>query len=197
MQQGRRELNKLQCRNRILKMSRRLFTAKGYEDTTMEDIAEAAEVSKATLYNYFSSKEGLLIGIADAALEEVRHLIEVDLAGEPDSLLKLRRVLEMLALDSVRYISLTRRILYLNASPESELYSTRQDIQKILERLIIEAREQGTLRGDIPVEEVVDMFMGMYLMTQFAWCDISDYSDARCVEKVNRAVDHLLKGLAP
>ena len=50
-------------------MSRRLFTAKGYEETTMEDIAEAAEVSKATLYNYFSSKENLLLGIAEAALD--------------------------------------------------------------------------------------------------------------------------------
>ena len=72
MKQGRREMNKLQCRNRILKMSRRLFTAKGYENTTIEDVAEAAEISKATLYNYFSSKEDLLQGIADAALEEIR-----------------------------------------------------------------------------------------------------------------------------
>lgn len=197
MHQGRRELNKLQCRDRILKMSRRLFTAKGYEDTTMEDIAEAAEVSKATLYNYFSSKESLLTGIADAALEEVRLLIGAEPSGEPDSLLKLRQVLGMLALDSVRYISLTRRILYLNASPESELYRTRQDIRQILEQLVTEAREQGSLRRDIPVGEMVDMFMGVYLMTQFAWCDISTYSDARCTGQVNRAIDCLLMGLAP
>lgn len=197
MHQGRRELNKLQCRDRILRMSRRLFTAKGYEDTTMEDIAEAAEVSKATLYNYFSSKESLLTGIADAALEEVRLLIGADPSGEPDSLLKLRQVLGMLALDSVRYISLTRRILYLNAFPESELYRTRQDIRQILEQLVTEAREQGSLRRDIPAGEMVDMFMGVYLMTQFAWCDISTYSDARCTEQVNRAIDCLLMGLAP
>lgn len=197
MKQGRRELNKIQCRSRILKMSRQLFTAKGYEETTMEDVAEAAEVSKATLYNYFSSKESLLMGIADAALEEIRQLVDVDMADEPDALVKLRRVLETLALDSVRYISLTRKILYLNSSPESDLYVTRQEIQRILEQLIARARDAGQLRQDIPAEETVEMFMGVYLMTQFAWRDIADYSDAYCAERVNRAVDHLLEGLAP
>lgn len=197
MQQGRRELNKLQCRERILKMSRRLFTAKGYEDTTMEDIAEAAEVSKATLYNYFASKESLLLGIADVALDEVRHSIEVDLAGETDSLVKLRRVVEMLALDSIRYISLTRRIMYLNSSPESELYTTRQDIVQLMETLIVQAQEQGTLRRDIPAEELVELFMGVYLMTQFAWSDISGYSDGHCIKRVDQAIDRLLTGLAP
>lgn len=197
MQQGRRELNKLQCRERILKMSRRLFTAKGYEDTTMEDIAEAAEVSKATLYNYFASKESLLLGIADVALDEVRHSIEVDLAEETDSLVKLRRVVEMLALDSIRYISLTRRIMYLNSSPESELYTTRQDIVQLMETLIVQAQEQGTLRRDIPAEELVELFMGVYLMTQFAWSDISGYSDGHCIKRVDQAIDRLLTGLAP
>ena len=106
-------------------MSRRLFTAKGYEDTTMEDIAEAAEVSKATLYNYFSSKENLLLGIAEAALDEIRQLIDTDLREEPDSLEKLRRVMETLVTDSIRYITLSRRILYSNLSPDSELHVTR------------------------------------------------------------------------
>lgn len=197
MKQGRRELNKIQCRNRILKMSRRLFTAKGYEETTMEEVAEAAEVSKATLYNYFASKESLLMGIADAALEEIRQLVDVELADEPDCLIKLRRVLETLAVDSIRYISLTRKIMYLNSFRDSELYVIRQEVQRLLEQLIVRAKEDGQLRRDVPTEELVDMFMGVYVMTQFAWCDISDYSNTYCVERVNRAIDHLLRGLAP
>ena len=65
---SRRELNKIQCRQRILKASRQLFSTKGYEETTMDDVAERAEVSKATLYNYFPGKDSLLMGIAEAEL---------------------------------------------------------------------------------------------------------------------------------
>ena len=36
-QLSRRELNKIHCRQRILKASRQLFSIKGYEETTMED----------------------------------------------------------------------------------------------------------------------------------------------------------------
>ena len=60
-QLSRRELNKIHCRQRILKASRQLFSIKGYEETTMEDVAARAEVSKATLYNYFPGKDSLLM----------------------------------------------------------------------------------------------------------------------------------------
>lgn len=50
---------------------------------------------------------------------------------------------------------------------------------------------------DIPAEEIVELFMGVYLMTQFAWNDISGYSDEHCTKRVNQAIDRLLTGLAP
>lgn len=196
MKQGRRELNKIQCRNRILKMSRRLFTAKGYEDTTIEDIAEAAEVSKATLYNYFSSKENLLLGIAEAALDEIRQLIDTDLREEPDSLEKLRRVMETLIADSIRYITLSRRILYSNLSPDSELHVTRLELIEILNQLVCEAQEQGRLRRDLPAEALTESFLGMYLLTQFGWEELEHYTEAQCREKVRCMIDRALTGLA-
>lgn len=196
MKQGRRELNKLQCRNRILKMSRRLFTAKGFENATIEDIAEAAEISKATLYNYFSSKEQLLQGIADAALEEIRQLIREDLREERDSLEKLRRVMETLAADSARYVALTRRIFYLNVSPDSELHGARAELLEILGQLVREAQDQGRLRRDLPAEELVEVFLGIYLLTQFGWEDMEQCTEAECRRKVGRVMDQVLSGLA-
>ena len=99
--QGRRERNKIRCRQRILRASRQLFSAKGYEETTMDDVAERSEVSKATLYNYFPGKDSLLMGIAEAELEQIREMIEGELAEEPSALERLRRVLEAFVLDSM------------------------------------------------------------------------------------------------
>ncbi len=68
-----RERNKLKCRARILKTSRKLFKEKGYEGTTIDEIAELSEISRGTFYNYFSDKESLLEG---TAREEIDNLQE-------------------------------------------------------------------------------------------------------------------------
>lgn len=196
MKQGRRELNKLQCRDRILKMSRRLFTAKGYGNTTIEDIAAAAEISKATLYNYFSSKEDLLQGIADAAMEEIRLLVREGLQEEKDALAKLRRVMETLAADAARYVALTRRIFYLNVSPESELHGARAELLEILGHLVREAQEQGKLRRDLPTEELVEVFLGIYLLALMGWEDMEHCTEDVCRRRVGRVMDQVLAGLA-
>ena len=195
MKQGRRELNKLQCRSRILKMSRRLFTEKGYDETTIEDVAEAAEISKATLYNYFSSKEALLLGIAETALGEIRQLVREDLAGEPDSLKKLRLVMEALVCDTARYVALTRRIFFLNVSPDSELYAARTELTGLLGQLVAEAQTQGRLRQDRPADSLVEMFMAVYLLTQFGWETLGCEAEETCRERVRQALDLALTGL--
>lgn len=79
---SRREANKIKCRQQILKSARRLFKEKGYDSTMIEDIADKAGISKATLYNYFPNKESLLVGTMDDQIEATRKYIEQ--AGETE-----------------------------------------------------------------------------------------------------------------
>jgi AcrR family transcriptional regulator len=58
---GLRETKAEKTRKRILKEALQLFKRNGYEQTTMETIAEAAEVSPRTLYRYFLSKDLILL----------------------------------------------------------------------------------------------------------------------------------------
>lgn len=59
---GLRERKKARTRNAIHSHALRLFREQGYETTTMEHIAEAAEVSASTLFRYFPSKKDLVLG---------------------------------------------------------------------------------------------------------------------------------------
>ena len=192
---SRRELNKIHCRSRILKASRRLFGVKGYEETTIEDVAEKARISKATLYNYFPSKESLLIGIAEDELEQIQRLIEADLKEEPNSLVKLYRVLEAFILDSIPYISLSRKITYLNSCEGSVLYATRLNMIRMIRQLVEDAQQQGHLRLDVPVDDIVDMVMSIYLMSQFEWSHIADYTEDFCRKKLRRFFEQILSGV--
>ena len=77
---SRRERRIANRRILILEAAARLFAEKGFHRTTTRDIAEAADVSEGTLYNYFENKDELLMGIM-AHLAETQHMDD-GFAGE-------------------------------------------------------------------------------------------------------------------
>ncbi|WP_134322019.1 TetR/AcrR family transcriptional regulator [Cumulibacter soli] len=64
----------------LLQAAEAVFARKGYADTTMADIAEAAGVTRPTVYAYFSSKDDVLAGVAGAVRDHFLSLQE--LAGD-------------------------------------------------------------------------------------------------------------------
>lgn len=195
--QGRRERNKIRCRQRILRASRQLFSAKGYEETTMDDVAERSEVSKATLYNYFPGKDSLLMGIAEAELEQIREMIEGELAEEPSALERLRRVLEAFVLDSMCYISLSRKISYLNSCEDSGMFATRLEMVRILRGLVCQAQDAGELRRDMDADDITELVMGLYLITQFQWVHLERRPVSYWTERLDRAFLRVLACALP
>ncbi len=140
-------------RSRILDCALELFAARGYDAVGVQEIAEAAEISKPTLYHYFSSKRGLL----DA-------LLESQFAGLLDGLYAaaqyqhdLKRVLEAVAGYYFSYAqqhpAFFRMQLALYFSPpDSEPhhavtgYNMAQ--HDMLERLFLESsHDHGNMRG--------------------------------------------------
>jgi AcrR family transcriptional regulator len=72
---GRRERKKLDTRRRIFRAALDLFKEKGFDDTTVEEIAELADVGKGTVFNYFPQKTDFLL----AAYREWVVVIREDL----------------------------------------------------------------------------------------------------------------------
>lgn len=63
MTAGRRERKKAQTRRAILSAAANLFSQRGYDQSSIDDIAEAADVAKRTLYNNFESKEEIVLAL--------------------------------------------------------------------------------------------------------------------------------------
>lgn len=83
VKEGRRERKRRQTRERIEAAAMRLFLERGFEATTIEDITEAADVSKRSFFDYFPSKEEVVFAWQDAFADGLVAAIAARPAGEP------------------------------------------------------------------------------------------------------------------
>jgi AcrR family transcriptional regulator len=79
--QGLRELKKARTRRLIADVAARLFAERGYEHVTVSDVAREAEVSEQTVYNYFRTKEQLVIDRDQQVQDQLVGLIRARAPG--------------------------------------------------------------------------------------------------------------------
>src|SRR2546430_9536899 len=73
----RRRRRSAAIRERLFRASLDLFAQKGFAETTVEDITEAADVGKGTFFNYFPSKDHILLAFGEMQLGKLEAAIEL------------------------------------------------------------------------------------------------------------------------
>ena len=80
-------------RQQLLEIGRTLFAAKGFEGTSVEEIAAKAGVSKPVVYEHFGGKEGLYAVVVDREMRRLLDMVTGSLtAGHPRELLRAGRL---------------------------------------------------------------------------------------------------------
>jgi len=79
--EGLRARKRRQTRQRIIEVGLRMFMADGYEATTLDAIAEAADISRRTYFSYFASKDDLLLAWQDDAIDDLRAAVLESASG--------------------------------------------------------------------------------------------------------------------
>ncbi|WP_119272882.1 TetR/AcrR family transcriptional regulator [Taklimakanibacter deserti] len=103
---GLRERQKIQRGERIISAAAGLFNEFGYQEVTIEDIANRAEVSAATVRNYYVSKGQLLLAIVERGDEEI-HRFALKIAAGPlqDAIETLNEVVAKTTNHSLEYLN--------------------------------------------------------------------------------------------
>ncbi|QJR22613.1 Transcriptional regulator, AcrR family [Brevinematales bacterium NS] len=91
----------LKPKNRILESAIKLFAEKGFDATSVDEIAKNAEINKAMIYYYFSSKEELLSSIIRKSINEFTSIIEeINLSNFKD----LEEIIHFFVEEGINYI---------------------------------------------------------------------------------------------
>jgi len=193
-----RERKKQQTRDRILEAARDLFQLQGFDETSIDQVAERAQVSRATLFNYFSTKEGLLGGIADQELGWLEHRVNTELVSLPGAVSRIRETMRLLVSDTLPFLRVTRYV-FLDAL--QHVAGTGQDVTSlrlgdILRKLVVEAQAQGEIRPDLDPGEIAHAITGAYMAALFSWIATAPPPSPTSMPLVESIVDMLFEGIA-
>jgi len=136
----------------VYEIAARLFEEKGYDATSIQEIAAATGVLKGSLYYYFESKEDLLLGILKEWQKESIPELEryTNFVGSPaEQFGYMISGYVKWTIDHRLYVALFERE-YRSLSPEhqAELVPVRDQYERLMRRLINEGKERGQFRDD-------------------------------------------------
>jgi len=189
---SRRERKKQETRDRILSVAREMLESRGFEATALEQIAEAADVSKGTFYNYFPNKDALLKQIAVIELGNLDQQIAEDRDQHTGPLAQIRHILQLLVSETAPVLRVTRRILLENLLHPSKIPTPIAEMETLLIDLVRQAQNQDELRSDLDPPQMTHAIVGAYLAasTFHRWLDTdSAYSQS------DRALDPIVTAL--
>lgn len=134
-------------REGIIQAAARIFSEKGYHATSMQDIAEAVNLQKASLYHHFSSKQEILAEILDEALDLINSRLELVLsqATSPDEKLRQAMISYFQTIAENQNLSAVLLLEMRSLDPELKTRQTsrREKFESLWKDLIVEGRQQG------------------------------------------------------
>jgi len=151
---GLRERKKARTREALQEAATSLFSRQGFERTTVEEIADACEVSPRTFFRYFPTKEDVLFADGDARRERLLAVIAERPVDEA-AFSALRAGMRTLAADyRDDRAALVRRFQIVAASPHLQAYKAEH--QHGWEAAVVDALERRALaqRAPVPREEL-------------------------------------------
>jgi AcrR family transcriptional regulator len=159
-------------REQLIAISRGLFAQKGYEGTSVEEIAARAEVSKPVVYEHFGGKEGLYAVVVD---REVRSLLDTVTTALTAG--RTHQLVEQAALALLDYIESSSdgfRILVRDSpvgSSTGSFISILSDVATRVEHILAEEfKRRGLDPKNAPM--YAQMLVGMVALTGQWWLDV-------------------------
>ena len=151
----------------------KLFGERGFFETTVEQITDAADVGKGTFFNYFPTKEHVLAAFGELQMSKIEAAIHEARTTETPFPILFRRMVDALMHEPARSAAFLRSVIIANLSSES----VRQHLcgkmghgrQKLAEFLTI-GQQRGDVRRDVEAPELARAVQEGFFGAMLLWC---------------------------
>lgn len=195
-----REKKKITKRKCILEAALNLFSKKGYEHTSIEELAKEAGIGKGTVYSYFNTKKDIVRAFYEDEIEYVRE----ELAANTNPESSLKDQLKIIFMAEFKYVTRNSEFgrLYLQEKVFPKNHYSEEDLAvqfkhfEFLHPIYQKAKDRGELRNDLELLHVSGHFYAIYLLIMSCW-----YTGMIPIDEIGEAMETLLKqtidGLKP
>jgi len=176
--EGRRERKKRELRSRIYQTAQQLFLSQGFEATTVEQVAAAADIAPATFFNHFQSKNALLGEMTTEVFEHLQALIEQYLLRPGSAQERIASFADRAAQDAYAARGVARDVVL-------ELMRTRArpgETPPYLARIFVpvaktlrEGQRNGEVRKDLDAGFLAEMVLGALNAPFLNWMNDPSY----------------------
>lgn len=198
---GLRERKKHRTRQSIVKEAGRLFASQGFQATTMDEIAAASDVSVGTLYNYYGTKNTVLLAHMGSQVADMMEAGAEVLAAPPADAVVAVQSLAGLYLD--RFIALDRGLLRevfaAGFGPSSDLLPELIRLDELLahqlDGLLQQFSASGQLHADINVEEATTLLYSLLITQLLIYVSMENMKPTSLRRAVARQIEIAFAGL--
>lgn len=170
---GLREDKKTEQRRAILNTAAALFRKRGYEETRVRDIVERLRISEVTFFNYFPTKDALIMALAveflEVSITTVKRELERHDRSVPD---RIRSVIRQWATSwdsDPEFHVLVARQSGMMTDTTGVLRERSLQLYEQYERLFAEGQKRGEIRADRKALDLAEMMEGIFILIAGNW----------------------------
>ncbi len=175
--------------HKILAVAGDLFLRKGFADTSVEDIATAAGISRASLFNHYRGKPAIVSALAadmePRLLQLLRHYLDKPLSTAQ----RLQQLFEYAARILAQTAPLTR-ILFVHGSDGAGYPTLEAEFGHLISAGVL----QGDVRADLPQPQLAEMVYLAFVASLLGWCQRADAEPRQVLAERVRGLVLLLQG---
>ena len=202
---GRREAKREATRQEVLSAAADLFRTKGYDATSVDDIALAANVAKGTFYYHFKAKEDLVFALQDAELKVAVERVEKRIASGDSPLEVLFDLLKhsahwVEANPELERVMFRKKLELMSSgnhecSPEDGMPSAKQHFFFVIVELVSAAQDKTEIRKDIPAADLARVIIPVVMSARMHW--LMDPAQESLAERIEKSLKVVLEGFMP
>ncbi len=184
-----------QTRERIFTEAIRLFVERGFDNVTVADITEAADIGKGTFFTHFPSKRDVFRYLGEQVADAMASALTEEPAGTARE--RLQRVLGAAATWLEGHPELIRQMFQARSiNLALDFGSTNQRrFRELLAGILADGQQAGELRGNFLVDDAVNLVFGSYYTCCASWVQDPEARPLR--DRLDAMLDVVFQGLEP